>query len=182
MISNVSKSRLPHNHHHEQGAKFWFRDLKVSGTKVVETPEHAFGPILYAMHTLSRGVMTMTAQMPPIGPDDDQTVELQVPVDAAQEILRVPNVATLTEISNLKSEISDPDAQPSWTTIARSTIDPLSRTAHFRLPHWLDTEDVPYRLVYTMREEYPGRSKQPGCWANSDRSLLHRHRAQGSGR
>ncbi|MEZ6054022.1 MAG: alkaline phosphatase D family protein [Planctomycetaceae bacterium] len=115
------------------------------------------------MHTLSRGVMTMTAQMPPIGPDDDQTVELQVPVDVAQQILRVPNVATLTEISNLKSEISDPDAQPSWTTIARSTIDPLSRTAHFRLPHWLDTEDVPYRLVYTMRENTPAAQSSRGA-------------------
>ncbi|MCA9109667.1 MAG: hypothetical protein KDA52_06950, partial [Planctomycetaceae bacterium] len=144
-------------------ARFWFRDLKVSGTKLVETPEHAFGPILYAMHTLSRGVMTMTAQMPPIGPDDDQTVELQVPVDVAQQILRVPNVATLTEISNLKSEISDPDAQPSWTTIARSTIDPLSRTAHFRLPHWLDTEDVPYRLVYSMRESTPAAQSSRGA-------------------
>ncbi|MCA9075609.1 MAG: alkaline phosphatase D family protein [Planctomycetaceae bacterium] len=134
-----------------QSAKFWFRDLKVTGTKLVETPEHEFGPILYAMHTLSRGVMTMTAQLPPIGSEDDQVVRLQVPVEAAQAILRVPNVATLSEISNLKSEILDADPQPSWTNVARSTIDPLSRTAHFRMKHWLDTEDVPYRLVYTMR-------------------------------
>lgn len=132
-------------------AKFWFRDLKVSGTKLVETPKHVFGPILYAMHTLSRGVMTMTAQMPPIGPEDDHTVELQVPVDAAQAILRVPKVASLTNISEPDSQSSTLNPQPSWTTIARSTIDPLSRTAHFRLSHWLDTEEVPYRLLYSMR-------------------------------
>jgi hypothetical protein len=131
-------------------ARFWFRDLKVSGTKVDENPEHAFGPILYAMHTLSRGTVSMTAQMPPIGPQDDQTVELQVPLEAAQKILRVPGVRE-SEISNLKSEISDLSSQTPWTTIGRSTIDPLSRTAHFRISHWPDSEDVPYRLVYTMR-------------------------------
>ncbi len=153
-----------------KNSRFWFRDLKVSGTKVVETPKHAFGPILYAMHTLSRGVMTMTAQMPPIGPDDAQVVRLQVPVEAAEAILRVrgveadaPSGNQASEISNLRSVISDDKAKISWTTIARSTIDPLSRTAHFRLPHWLDTEDVPYRLVYTMRESTPAASSSRGA-------------------
>ena len=126
------------------GGRFWFRDLKVSGTKVVENPDHAFGPILYSMHTLSRGTMTMTAQMPPVGKDDEQSVVLQVPAGVASELLGVPEVeSTASEISNLKSEIA-------WAPIARATIDPLSCTAHYRIPNWPDTQDVPYRLVYTM--------------------------------
>ncbi len=143
----------------KQSAKFWFRDLKIFGTKVVETPEHAFGPILYAMHTLSRGVMTMTAQMPPVGPDDAQVVRLQVPVEAARSILRLPGVEAdapaghaTSQSTNLRSEVANTDVEIAWTTIARSTIDPLSRTAHFRVPRWLDTENVRYRLVYTMHE------------------------------
>src|SRR5690606_38080748 len=51
----------------ESGGRFWFRDWKVAGTELVENPDHAFGPILYSMYTLSRGTMTMTAQMPPLG-------------------------------------------------------------------------------------------------------------------
>lgn len=120
-------------------ARFWFRDWQVSGTKLVENSEQVFGPILYAMHTLSRGVMKMTAQMPPVGADDSQTVVLQVPLEAARKILRVPDVETTTV------------AGDDWAPIARANIDPYSRTAIFRVPHWLDTDDVPYRLVYVMR-------------------------------
>jgi alkaline phosphatase D len=128
-----------HGPDRQEGAKFWFSDWKVSGTKLVGGPEQNFGPILYAMHTLSRGVMKMTAQMPPVGADDSQVVVLQVPLDAAKKILDVPDVeTTLTGDSP-------------WTPIARANIDPFARTAIFRIPNWLDTEDVPYRLVYTMR-------------------------------
>ena len=44
----------------------WFRDWKVSGGKVDAHPERAWGPILFAMHTLSRKVMKLTAQMAPV--------------------------------------------------------------------------------------------------------------------
>ena len=122
-------------------AKFWFRDWKVSGSKVVENPDHAFGPILYSMYTLSRGTMTMTAQMPPMGVADEQSVILQVPAAVANEMLGVPGVETT--LSKGQSDIA-------WAPIVRSTIDPLSCTAHFRIPDWIDSQDVPYRLVYRM--------------------------------
>ena len=97
----------------KQTARFWFRDFRVSGTKVVENQEHAFGPILYAMHTLSRGVMTMTAQMPPVGANDDQTVRLQVPLAAAKTILRVPGVEGSARSADAGSRRSTLDAQSS---------------------------------------------------------------------
>ena len=49
---------------------YWFRDWKLAGTKVVLHPSRAFGPIFAAQHTVSRGVLKLTAQLPPIGPRD----------------------------------------------------------------------------------------------------------------
>ncbi|MBI4910830.1 MAG: alkaline phosphatase D family protein [Acidobacteria bacterium] len=43
--------------------RFWFRDWNVSGSKVSEHKDRAFGPIYFAMHTLSSGLMKMTVQM-----------------------------------------------------------------------------------------------------------------------
>ncbi len=133
--------RQPRN----SSARFWLRDLKVSGTHVVEEPDQAFGPILYAMHTLSRGVVKMTAQMPPLGAGDNQSVVLQIPLEFAEELLAVPGVeVTAPAQGNSATAVL-------WTPVARANIDPLSRTAHFRIPYWPDDRDVPYRLVYTMR-------------------------------
>ena len=143
--------------------RFWFRDWTVSGSKVVEHADHAFGPILYSMYTLSRGTMTMTAQMPPVGPLDEQTVVLEVPLKTARRLLDVPGVRSTvntatgdldkpskkeSEISNRKPETSD----IAWVPIARSTIDLLSATAHFQLHNWRDDTDTPYRLTYGMRD------------------------------
>ncbi len=101
----------------------WFQDWRVSGSKVTVHEDRAFGPIMFAMHTLHRRVMKMTAQMAPLGE-------------------RAGEVAL--------------DFQPAgsreWKTVMRAAIDPLSRTATFRIPGWDDTRDVPYRLVYELRD------------------------------
>jgi phosphodiesterase/alkaline phosphatase D-like protein len=97
--------------------RFWFRDWNVSGTKVTEHPERAFGPILFSMHTLSRKVLKVTVQMAP---------------------LDTPNAeATLQTRSG-----------NSWRTVATAKVDPLSRTAGFRVPNWNDSTDTPYRVQY----------------------------------
>lgn len=57
---------------------YWFRDWRVSGTKVNTHPDRAFGPIFGAQHTLSRGIMKMTAQLAPLGSDDTATATLQL--------------------------------------------------------------------------------------------------------
>jgi len=120
-------------------ATFWFQDWRVSGDRVTESSDQQFGPILYPMYTLSRGVLKMNVQMPPLGEDDDRVVELQVPIQYAQKLLDVPGVES-TQVGDSK-----------WAPIARSTIDPYACTALFRIPHWIDTQDVPYRLVYRMQ-------------------------------
>lgn len=101
-----------------EGARFWFNHWKIAGSRVEAHDDRAFGPILWSMYTLSRGVLKMTAQMPPLGAGDSQTVRLQ-----------------------LRQE-------DDWKTVGQARIDPLSCTATFRVAGWDDRRDVPYRLAY----------------------------------
>ena len=101
-------------------AMFWFADWRISGSKLDARDDRAFGPILFSQYTLSRGVMKLTAQMPPLGVQDSQGVRLQV----------------------LRGE--------RWFTIGESKIHPDARTATFRIPKWNDRNDVRYRLAYTL--------------------------------
>ncbi len=57
--------------------RFWFEDWQVFGGKVDAHPDRAYGPILFAMHTLSRGKLQLTAQMAPVG-DAAGNVSLEV--------------------------------------------------------------------------------------------------------
>lgn len=101
--------------------RFWFSDWRVSGPNIVAHDERAFGPILFAQYTLSRGVLKLTAQLAPVE-EDVREVHLQIPSDTPK----------------------------TWTTIATAPIDPLSRTTSFRIPAWDDSSDTPYRLSCIM--------------------------------
>ena len=98
----------------------WFDDLELSGPGITAYPERAFGPVLFAQYTLSRGILKMTAQMPPVGPQDGQKAVLQVKKDNG------------------------------WQEIATAPIDADARTATFRLEGWDDTKDTPYHIVYDL--------------------------------
>lgn len=126
LVGNIA---LVNNHRSgDHGGRFWFSDWRISGDKVVANEDQRFGPILWAMHTLSDSrtpeghVMSMTAQMPPLGRDDSSTVELQIMRDGE------------------------------WVEIGSEPIDPDARTATFRIPNWTAQEDVPYRLAYESRK------------------------------
>jgi hypothetical protein len=99
--------------------KFWFSDWHLSGSKVKQSGEQVFGPILFAQYTLSRGVMKMTAQLPPVGQKDPDLVSLEIKT-----------------------------AQDQWEQISRSRMDELARTATFRVEPWDNQKDTPYRLHY----------------------------------
>ena len=99
---------------------FWFEDWQVDGTRVRAYPERTFGPILFAMHTLSKGSLYMTAQMPPLSDDDAQEVRLTV------------------------------RREGQWEEVGRSPIDPMARTATFAVADWPDSLDMPYRLAYDL--------------------------------
>ena len=98
--------------------KFWFADWKLEGDKVDAHDDRAFGPILFSQYTLHDDIVKLTAQMPPLGEKDSQTVLLQ---------------------------LKEADG---WHTIGKETVHPQARTATFRLEKWDATKEVPYRLVY----------------------------------
>ncbi len=102
-------------------SSLWFANWKAQGSKLAYHADREFGPILFVQYTLSKGIMKMTAQMPPISVAEPQTVDLQIR-----------------------------ETGSSWKTLASEKIHPLARTATFRVPAWKDTRDVPYRLVYSM--------------------------------
>jgi phosphodiesterase/alkaline phosphatase D-like protein len=97
--------------------RFWFHDWRVAGSKIDTYPERAFGPILFALHTLSRGVLKLTAQLAPF----DE-----------------PGAVASLEVQ---------DTAGGWESVATAPVDPLARTATFRLADWDDSRDVPYRVA-----------------------------------
>ena len=47
--------------------RFWFRNWTVGGSKVDTHNERAYGPILFTLYTVSRGMLKLSAQFPPLG-------------------------------------------------------------------------------------------------------------------
>jgi len=104
-------------------------EWRVEGPKVDARDEHAFGPILFTQYTVSGSILKLTAQMPPIGARDVQEVRLAVPGTAGRP---------------------DGGTAAAWREIARATIDPLARTATFRVANWDDGRDQTYRVLYAV--------------------------------
>ncbi len=99
---------------------FGFSNWKIAGDKISVHHNRVFGPILFAQYTLSKGTLKITAQMPPIGNKDGQTVDLQV------------------------------KPENKWKTVLVTPIDSLSRTATFKIEDWDNSKDIPYRLAYKL--------------------------------
>ncbi|HDL18619.1 MAG TPA: twin-arginine translocation pathway signal protein [Bacteroidetes bacterium] len=98
--------------------RFWFAGWQLFGDKIKSEEEHAFGPVLFTQYTLSNQILKLTAQMPPIGNQDPQTVRLEIKKNGK------------------------------WQKTGEAKIDPLARTARFRIENWKAGEDTEYRLVY----------------------------------
>lgn len=116
LVNNFHK-----NSNYEKGARFWFDDLQVKGSMLREKSEQTFGPVLWSMYTLSRNTLKMSAQMPPLGDDDNKTVILQLK----------------------KGE--------KWENAAESEIEKDARIAVFKLKDWNSEIENEYRLVYTEK-------------------------------
>lgn len=121
---------VSHSSPKREGMGYWFRDWKVSGSKVVAHEERAFGPVLSAQHTISDGVLKMTAQMPPLGNFDSQTAQLQI---RRNKLLP-------------------------WRTVAEAKLISHSYTFPFRVENWDTTRDTRYRVAYDLRTG-PGRTE-----------------------
>ena len=98
--------------------KFWFSDWEVSGEKFNFNPEQTYGPILWSQYTLHENTLKLMAFFVPMEDEANRKVELQV------------------------------RSGSSWSTVAESGIDPLSRTALFRVEDWDSAIDRDYRVIY----------------------------------
>lgn len=46
---------------------FWFKNWMLGGTKVDKHEDRAYGPILFTLYTVSRNILKLSAQFPPLG-------------------------------------------------------------------------------------------------------------------
>lgn len=121
---------------------FAFSDWSISGSKVVADESHRFGPILFNHYTLSKGIMKMTAQMPPLGSADNTEVRF---------------------------EIEEGEA---WRVIATAQIHAQARTATFRITDWDASQDVAYRLTYVMKSKAGAHTHHYGGTVRRDPAML----------
>ena len=107
-----------------QGARYRFADWAVDGDAFTVSPQHRFGPILWSMYTLSdsRGddgfQLTLSALTPPLGEKDNKSVEL---------------------LAKKNGE---------WQSLGKAKLDPDAWVATFRISHWDEKTETPFRLVY----------------------------------
>jgi alkaline phosphatase D len=101
--------------------QFWFADWHLEGDMVSRHDERAFGPILFCQYTVSQAVLKLTAQMPPLGPQDTPVAELWLARDGE------------------------------WKLADRAAIHPQARTVTFRIQPYAADRDVPYEVRYALR-------------------------------
>lgn len=120
--------------------QFWFADWRIAGSKISGNDAHAFGPILWSQYTLHAGLLKLSAQMPPLGAEDSETVRLQ---------------------------LQDAPAG-AWKTVREEKIHADARVASFRVEGWDAARDVPYRLAYTLCDR-EGRGGTEHYWTGTIR-------------
>lgn len=109
---------LVNNFETKGGEAFWFKNFGMEGSKIKLKPQNSFGPILWSMYTLSKGILKIGAQMPPLGVKDNKQVDLYLKQDNT------------------------------WKKAASQDIDETSFTAHFQLENWDSQKEIPYKLAY----------------------------------
>jgi len=111
------------NHHSKpenlkDAPRFWFDDIKMSGSNLIENKQNSFGPILWTMYTLSRGTLKLTVQMPPLGKDDNKVLSMHL------------------------------NKNNSWELVDEQMISDDARIASFRIEDWDASKEVSYRIIY----------------------------------
>lgn len=115
---------LVNNFEENEGSPFWFKHIGISGSKIVSRPENSFGPILWAMYTLSKGTLKIAAQMPPLGLQDNKELDLY---------FKKGNT---------------------WQKALTQQIDDAAYIAHFQIDNWESGKEVPFQLVYQNKDSH----------------------------
>lgn len=113
LINNFVSSDSKNN-----GPRYWYDDLILTGSKFENQPANRFGPVLWTMYTLSRNTLKMTAQLPPLGETENREATLQVQGTAG------------------------------WTTLQTAKMDPYARTVTWKIEDWDMTTPKNYRVTF----------------------------------
>jgi len=98
----------------------WFDNWKGFGAKLHEIPARRLGPVLFSSYTISRKVLTLNAQFPPLCVDSMVDPVLQVWVNG------------------------------DWQAVSTAAIDPQSYTARFEVGQWEWSQAVRYRIATSL--------------------------------
>ncbi len=107
------------------GPAFGFADWSIEGPGISGDPTRVFGPIMFAQYTLHRRTLKLTAQLAPID--------------------LIPDVRATLEIRPEEGAGNGVEGR-AWSVVGSAAIDPLSRTARFRVPEWNPGRAVEYRV------------------------------------
>ena len=127
------------------GTKWWFKNLRTSGRKVVRHPARTFGPIVGTLYSMNNGVLKMTAQLFPMGKRATDTVRLRYrPIQSTR-------TNTNTGTASEKGRWQQTTAQLApWYA------------ANFRVEQWDTTREWEYQVVYSVDgTEYNYRGRIP---------------------
>lgn len=103
-----------------------FSDWSIDGEHLIQDTTARLGPILWSQYTLSDGLLTLSAQMPPLGEEDAKTIGL---------------------------EVAAPSIDAGWLEVARSAFDADARVAVFRLSDWHHGQPIQARLTYRWQAQ-----------------------------
>lgn len=113
--------RKRHDHSDPDHRTFWFSDWDASGDKLVGNLDQTYGPILWTQYTVNQGILKLMAFVVPLEEEAKQAAMLQRKKKGA------------------------------WETLAENEIEPLSRTASFRVESWDASIDHEYRVSYSWK-------------------------------
>ncbi|ODP38934.1 MULTISPECIES: alkaline phosphatase D family protein [Sphingomonas] len=128
----------------QASSRFRFSDWRLTGDAFAHASKQRFGPILWAMYTLSdtRGgegyVLKLSALTGPMGPQDSKDIELQV------------------------------QRGGKWSSLGTARLDPDAWVATFRIANWEAGRDLRYRLLY--RESLRGGAVETDQYAGTIRA------------
>ncbi len=113
---------VSHPDQNTKSGRFAFDNWSIFGKKIDQNNERNGGPIIGSQHTVHDNILKLTAQLMPIGEEDDGKVGL---------------------------EIKEGD---DWILIQEAEVIRYGFTANFRIENWDDTMDQEYRLSFFLKE------------------------------
>ncbi len=91
----------------------WFDDLQLQGGLLLPYPERAWGPVLMTQYTIDDGVLNLTAQLPPLGVEDERVGTLEIMEAGSSDWIEVATARMDPDACTLRFRVEgrDPDVE-----------------------------------------------------------------------